>query len=65
MQHGESLYLPVILGTTRKGRLSAHVARVVTEVASKQPGVTTELIDIAQLPLPADDAGEARSESVV
>jgi len=59
MHDGEPLYLPVILGTTRKGRLSAHVARVVADVAAKQPGVVTELIDMAKLPLPADDAGEA------
>ncbi|TMA35196.1 MAG: NAD(P)H-dependent oxidoreductase [Deltaproteobacteria bacterium] len=59
MHEGTPLYLPVILGTTRKGRLSENVARLVADVAAKQPGVTTELIDIAQLPLPADDAGEA------
>jgi NAD(P)H-dependent FMN reductase len=59
MTDRECLFLPVILGTTRKGRLSAHVARLVAEVAAKRPGLITELIDIAELPLPADDAGEA------
>jgi hypothetical protein len=34
------LYLPVILGTTRMGRMSAHVARV-----SKQTGVDTDLTE--------------------
>jgi len=59
MHPGAPLYLPVILGTTRKGRLSEHVARLVADVVAMQPGVSTELVDIAQLPLPADDAGEA------
>lgn len=55
----ERLYLPVILGTSRRGRMSVHAARLVAELAARRPGVTTELIDIADLPLPVDDAGEA------
>jgi NAD(P)H-dependent FMN reductase len=51
------LNIPVILGTTRKGRMSAHVARFVTEQLSRRDGVETELIDIAELPMPVDDAG--------
>ena len=51
------LSIPVILGTTRKGRMSAHVARFVAGEIAKHRGVETELIDIAQLPLPVDDAG--------
>lgn len=53
------LYIPVILGTTRKGRMSAHVARFVHGELLKRKGVTSEVIDIAKLPLPVDDAGEA------
>jgi NAD(P)H-dependent FMN reductase len=53
------LYIPVILGTVRKGRMSAHVARFVHGELLKRKGVTSELIDIAKLPLPVDDAGEA------
>src|SRR5437870_7900695 len=56
------LYIPVILGTTRMGRMSAHVARLLTEEVSKQAGVETDLIDIAGLPLPTNDAGEAIKE---
>jgi NAD(P)H-dependent FMN reductase len=56
---GRSLRIPVILGTVRKGRMSAHAARFVTEQLKTQEGVETELIDIAGLPLPVDDAGEA------
>jgi NAD(P)H-dependent FMN reductase len=52
------LSVPVILGTTRKGRMSAYAARFVTEELKKQDGVVTELIDIGELSLPVDDAGE-------
>lgn len=52
------LFIPVILGTVRKGRLSEPVARLVTQEIGKREGVETELIDIATLSLPTDDAGE-------
>jgi NAD(P)H-dependent FMN reductase len=54
-----NLFIPVILGTTRKGRMSAHAAALVARELAKQKGVDTELVDIARLPLPTDDAGEA------
>ena len=53
------LSIPVILGTTRKGRMSAHVARFMLEQIEKRDGIKTELIDISELPMPVDDAGEA------
>jgi NAD(P)H-dependent FMN reductase len=53
------LYIPVILGTVRKGRMSAHAARVIHEEIAKRVGVETEVIDIAKLPLRTDDAGQA------
>jgi len=53
------LFIPVILGTPRKGRASAAVARFVYEEARKRASVETELIDICDLKLPMDDAGEA------
>jgi NAD(P)H-dependent FMN reductase len=52
------LNIPVILGTTRKGRMSEHAARFVHGELKKQAGVVTELIDIRELSLPVDDAGE-------
>jgi NAD(P)H-dependent FMN reductase len=58
-----ALNVPIILGTTRQGRMSAHVARVLTEEVAKQAGVETELIDIATMPLPTNDAGEAIKDS--
>jgi NAD(P)H-dependent FMN reductase len=51
-------YVPVILGTPRKGRMSEHAARVVISEVEKRKGVETELIDVALLPIPVDDAGE-------
>jgi len=39
--------------------MSAHAARVVADELSKRPGIKTNLIDIAKLPLPTNDAGEA------
>ena len=53
------LFIPVILGTARKGRMSANVARVVLGEIQKREAVETELIDICDLPMPVDDAGEA------
>lgn len=52
------LYIPVLLGTTRKGRMSAHAARLMVAEVAKRSGVQTELLDISQMPLPTDDAGE-------
>lgn len=53
------LYIPVILGTTRQGRMSNHVAHLVTQEIGEQPQIDTDLIDIAKLSLPTNDAGEA------
>ena len=52
------LSIPVILGTSRKVRRSAHAARFVVDELRKREDVSTELIDIAELPMPVDDAGE-------
>lgn len=59
MDPSRPLFIPVILGTARMGRMSLHVARLVTQEVSQRAGVVTELIDIALIPLPTDDAGEA------
>jgi NAD(P)H-dependent FMN reductase len=53
------LSIPVILGTTRQGRMSAHAARFMLGQIEKRDGIKTELIDIAKLPMPIHDAGEA------
>jgi NAD(P)H-dependent FMN reductase len=53
------LNIPVILGTARKGRASAHAAALFAERLNRRAGVTSRVIDIATVPMPVDDAGEA------
>jgi NAD(P)H-dependent FMN reductase len=59
MEDQRQLFIPVILGTARQGRASAAVANLMVSQIAARPAVTTELIDIATLPMPVDDAGEA------
>jgi len=58
MTANRPLNIPVILGTTRKGRMSAHAARFMVDQIEKRREVATELIDISKLPMPIDDAGD-------
>lgn len=53
------LFIPVILGTVRKGRASENVAKFVFGEVRKREGVETELIDIRDLNLSNTDAGQA------
>lgn len=57
------LFIPVILGTVRKGRMSEFAAKLACREIARQTGVETELIDIRSLPLPVDDAGEAMKDA--
>src|SRR3954464_3792081 len=59
MSAGLPLFIPVVLGTARKGRYSEYVARFVLEQMRLRHDVKTELIDIRELRLAPDDAGEA------
>jgi NAD(P)H-dependent FMN reductase len=52
------LFIPIILGTARRGRQSENVARFVFEQTNKRRVIKTELIDVCKLPLKLDDAGE-------
>jgi NAD(P)H-dependent FMN reductase len=56
------LSIPVILGTARKGRMSAHAARFVLGELRKRDGVEAELIDIAELAHRLDDNGEGTGD---
>jgi NAD(P)H-dependent FMN reductase len=56
------LSIPVILGTSRKGRLSAHAARFVCQELRKRDGVLTEVIDIADLEHHLDDNGQGTGD---
>jgi NAD(P)H-dependent FMN reductase len=59
------LFIPVILGTPRQGRMSEHAATLMCAEIAKRPGVETELIDVARLRIPVDDAGEAAKDPVL
>src|SRR3972149_3035884 len=59
MNTNRPIFIPVILGTSRQGRMSEHVAKFIVEEVSKREGVETELIDIRNLSLSSSDAGES------
>ena len=63
MNQERPIFIPVILGTTRKGRASEAVARFVHGELAKREGVETLLVDVRDLNLPVDDAGEAIKDS--
>lgn len=58
MSSTRPIFIPVILGTPRQGRMSEHAARFVTAEVARREGVETELIDVRELHLPITDAGE-------
>jgi hypothetical protein len=39
MEAGRPLFIPVILGTARMGRMSLHAAQLVTEELGKRAGI--------------------------
>ena len=57
------VFLPVIIGTPRQGRLTELAANFVFGEVSKRPDIETELIDIRKIPVAMDDAGEALKDS--
>ena len=57
------VFLPVILGTPRQGRLTEPAANFVFGEASKRSDIKTELIDIRKISIRTDDAGEALKDS--
>lgn len=54
-----ALFIPIILGTGRRGRLSEPVANFIFAELSKRQGIETDLIDVRAIPFhidgPADD----------
>ena len=57
------LFIPVVLGTVRQGRMSEHVARFVHGELRKRAGVETELLDVRDLKITmSDEGGAARDE---
>ena len=57
MSDTRPLFIPVILGTVRQGRMSEHVARFVHGELTKRAGVESELVDIRELTVSASDEG--------
>lgn len=61
----DNLFIPVILGTVRRTRMSESVANFVIEQIQKRQDIDTELIDIRTLRLPTDDAGPLAKISIL
>jgi NAD(P)H-dependent FMN reductase len=57
------VFLPVIIGTSRQGRLTEPAANFVFSEVSKRNDIETELIDIRKIPIRIDDAGESLKDS--
>ena len=57
------VFLPIIIGTPRQGRLTEPAANFVCDEVSKRSDIETELIDIRKIPIRMDDAGEALKDS--
>jgi len=57
------VFLPVIIGTPRQGRLTEPAANFVFGEVSKRSDIETESIDIRKIPIRMDDAGEALKDS--
>ncbi len=57
------IFAPVILGTSRQGRASEYAAHFVFDHVSTRSDIKTDFIDIRNLRLSIDDAGEAIKHS--
>jgi NAD(P)H-dependent FMN reductase len=53
------IFAPVILGTSRQGRTNEYAAHFVFDRVSKRSDLRTDFIDIRNIRLSIDDAGEA------
>ncbi len=62
MPESRPLSIPVILGTARKGRMSAHAARFVNAQLKQRDGVESDLIDVGTLAHQLDDNGEGTAD---
>jgi len=57
------LFVPVVLGTPRQGRMSEYAAKAVWSELANRAGVKTKFVDIAELAIPVDDAGEGAKDT--
>lgn len=54
----KKLYIPILLGTTREGRYSEHVAKMIIEHARDRESLELELFDVRDFNFPLDDEGQ-------
>lgn len=52
------LFIPVLLGTNRKERISIHPAKWLAGEMQKRDDIETRLFDVAEFALPQDDYGQ-------
>ena len=57
------IFIPLILGTARQGRQSENAARLVFDQLKKRARTETDFVDVRQLPMRLDDAGEAMKDA--
>lgn len=57
LNRNEPVFLPVILGTNRSGRVSEFAARFILSTLKQREDSSTELIDVADFDFPQDDYG--------
>lgn len=55
----DKLFIPVLLGTNRKGRESEHAAKWIIEEIQNRDDTETQLFDVRDFDLPRDDYGTA------
>lgn len=55
----KKLFIPVILGTNRRGRQSEKVAKLILKQTKKHDRLTTKLFDVRDFELPMDNYGQA------
>ena len=55
----EKVFIPIILGTVRKGRESENVANFLFNYITKKREIETQLFDIRKMNLPMNDEGPA------
>lgn len=59
----DKLFLPVLLGTNRKQRISVHVAKWLVSQMEQRPEIETQLFDVADFALPQDDYGQGLKDN--
>lgn len=59
----KKLFIPILLGTNRKGRQSEHVAKWMLSEMGKRDDIETKLFDVREFNLPEDDYGQSLKDT--